>query len=141
MHGGGASRSQLGAGGQAAHGCGGVTRSLETSREGALHHGEESGVVGGDVLTALGFGVHKLAIALRFLLTLVDGDLEAASRTVVSVEVVGELAGLGLFDLLDRGNSLGAVASAAAVVDAHGVGRIISLLDDLGSSLSDRHIV
>ena len=106
-----------------------------------MHHGEEGSVVGGDVLAALSFRVDKLTITVELLLALVDGDLEATSGTVVSEEVVGELAGLGLFDLLDRGNSLGAVTSAAAVVDAHGVGCVVRLLDDLGSSLLNRHLV
>ena len=48
-----------------------------------------------------------------------DGDFKTSSGSVVPHQVVSELSWQLFFDLLDRGNSLGAVASAAAVVDSH----------------------
>ena len=57
------------------------------------------------------------------------GHLEAAASFGVSDEFVSELARSNLFDLLDRSNSVLAVASAAAVLDLHEVGGVC-ILDD-----------
>ena len=57
------------------------------------------------------------------------GHLKAAASFGVSDEFITELARSNLFDLLDRSNSVLAVASAAAVLDLHEVGSVC-VLDD-----------
>jgi len=70
-----------------------------------------------------------------------DGDFKTSSGSVVSHQVISEFSWHLLFDLLDRGNSLGAVASASAVVDSHGVFWSLAFGDDLRPGLCDRHMV
>ena len=64
-----------------------------------------------------------------------DSDFKTSGCTVVSHEVVGEDSWHHFFDLSDRGNSLGAVASPTAVVDSHGVRGVVALLNGFGSFL------
>ena len=71
----------------------------------------------------------ELALSLVVLGVLEHSALETAGGTDVPKEVIVELVGHNLFDLLDRGNHLGPVASSSAVVKAHTVGRI-GVLDD-----------
>ena len=92
-----------------------------------------------DVLFGLGLGVNQLALPGVFLGVLEDGALEAARGSLVFEQVVGELAGHDFFDLVDRGNSLGAVSSSSAVVEAHGVGCIFVLDDLLRTGLLNGH--
>ena len=68
-----------------------------------------------------------------------DRDFKTSGCTVVLHEVVGEDSWHDVFDLSDRSNSFGAVASSTAVVDSHGVLGGFAVRDDLGSGLCNRH--
>jgi len=70
-----------------------------------------------------------------------DGDFKTSGGIVVSHQVVSELPWQLFFDLLDRGNSLWAVASASAVVDSHGVFWSLAFGDDLRPGLCERYMV
>ena len=83
----------------------------------------------------LGLGVNQYAVTFAGSLTSEDVDFKTAGHTNILQQVVGKLARHFFFDLRDHVFSLGAEASATAVIKSHGVGRVLALLDDHGVSL------
>ena len=64
------------------------------------------------------------ALTLVVLLSLVEGAFESTGGARVSVDVVRELAGVDFLDFSDGCVDLGLVASASAVFELDGVGRV-----------------
>lgn len=100
------------------------------SLSGVKEHSKEGLVVGGDVRLGSDLGVDHDAIGgLVVLGALVEGDFKTAGGAGVGVEVVLEQTSCLRLDLLDRGDDVTAVASAAAVLELNGVGCILATKD------------
>ena len=94
------------------------------SLESAINHLEEGIVVGSDEGATFRLGVDNLTVSRVVLLSLKDSSFQAASKSLIFVDVVGETAGLRFFDLLDRSIDLRLVTSSSSEFELHRVGCI-----------------